>query len=226
MAKTKRKVASQSSQMSKLPLPGAVGQGPPSPQLQALPPQKLQKAGARRWGRLPPYRLFQASLERATNLLKIHAAARRNHRHKRRRKPTPKYLDDAYRAAVALATSALDAYIKATIFDRISAKIWSKKPAKLPASLVKLIVERFKDPTDIVEKAMQSGPVFLIEVEKVLDRTLQTRSYQGVDSIVEGFALIGVDDILVRVAGKTRRTVKELETSLVTYTQRRHAIVH
>ena len=175
-----------------------------------------------------PYPLFQASIQRATNLLKIHRAACRDHRLKHGRKPTPEYFDDAYRAAVALATSALDAYIKATIFDRIGSQIWSKKrtkQTKLAPPLLKLIAERFKDPTAIVEKAMQ-GPVFLNEVEKAVDRALRLRSYQRVDSIKTGFALIGVNDILVRVAGKTRRTVKEVESLLDTYTKRRHAVVH
>jgi hypothetical protein len=57
--------------------------------------------------------IFRRCVERASNLLKIHKAA-----HGKKSKPE-KFLADAHRAAIVLAISALDSYVRTFVTTRI-----------------------------------------------------------------------------------------------------------
>ena len=74
-----------------------------------------------------PYEVFNYCIERAENLIKIHQAA-----HGKRTKPE-KYLADAHRAAIVLSISALDAFIRTFVIERIRQLLASKsKPLPSP----------------------------------------------------------------------------------------------
>jgi len=64
---------------------------------------------------------------RARNLLKIHALA-----HGKRSKP-PRYLADAHRAAITLAISALDAYVRTFVITRVRSVLAG--PGPVPRAL-------------------------------------------------------------------------------------------
>ena len=63
-----------------------------------------------------PFEVFNYCIERAENLIKIHQAA-----HGKKTKPE-KYLADAHRAAIVLSISALDAFIRTFVIEKIREK--------------------------------------------------------------------------------------------------------
>ena len=72
-----------------------------------------------------PYEIFVFCIERAENLLKIHKAA-----HGKKIKPE-KYLANAHCAAIVLSISALNAFIRTFVIERIR-QILLKKSEPLP----------------------------------------------------------------------------------------------
>ena len=169
-------------------------------------------------GAPPSYKaidVFNKCIERAQNLHKIHKRA-----HGKQSKPE-KYLADAHRAAVVLAVSALDAYIRTVVIERIRTLLLEKKP--LPQSL-SCKIKSFLKEDGLLEAARQSD--LLDRVEKALSSDFERRSFQGSKVIEEYLELSGLPNVFARIAKDLDVNEQLLIEQLDGYTLRRHVIAH
>ena len=159
--------------------------------------------------------VFNTCLTRAKNLLKIHERA-----HGRRSKPE-KYLADAHRAAVVLAVSALDAYVRTVVIERVRTLLLEKR--QLPNSLASKIKIFLKE-DGLLEAARQTD--LLDRVEKALASDFERRSFQGSKVIEEYLELSGLPRAFDRIAKDLDVNEGLLVNDLDSFTQRRHVIAH
>lgn len=165
---------------------------------------------------LTSYDIFEVCIGRAGNLLKIHDAA-----HGKQGKPE-RYLADAHRAAIVLAISALDAFVRTFLVDRIR-RLLADKSATLPGLLSEQIRKFLKD-DQLLEAARKDD--LLDRVEKAFQADFERRSFQGTRSIGEIMKLIGHDDIFHEVAKAAKMNEEQLCASLDHFTNRRHVVAH
>lgn len=163
-----------------------------------------------------PYEIFIFCIERAENLIKIHQAA-----HGKKTKPE-KYLADAHRAAIVLSISALDAFIRTFVIEKIREQI-ANKSNRLPPPLVDKI-KRFCDADSLLEAARKDD--LLDRVEKAFLNDFEKRSFQGTKNINEILKLIGIDDVFHLVAHKAKMNEDQIKADLDKFTERRHLIAH
>ena len=140
---------------------------------------------------LSPLDVFKISLARAENLLRIHKAA-----HGIRAKPE-KYLADAHRAAIVLAVSALDAFVRTFILHRI--RLLVARPAALPDSLGAR-VKTFLKEDGLLEAARKSD--LQERVEKAFQADFEKKSFQGTKAIAECMEMVGFPNIFHTIAVK------------------------
>ena len=159
--------------------------------------------------------VFHTCIDRAQNLLKIHKRA-----HGKRSKPE-KYLADAHRAAVVLAVSALDAYVRTVVIERIRTLLLEKK--QLPQSL-SCKIKTFLKEDGLLEAARQTD--LLDRVEKALSSDFERRSFQGSKVIEEYLELSGLPNVFSRIAKNMNANEQLLVEQLDGFTQRRHVIAH
>jgi hypothetical protein len=164
---------------------------------------------------LPPYGIFELCVARARNLLKLHAAA-----HGKKSRP-PKDLADAHRAAITLAISALDAYVRTFVIVRVRDLLAS------PGGVPKPLAERLKNLLSHEEAidAARKGD-FLDRVEAALRREFATESFQGVNQIKRALSLVGTENVFHEVAAAAKMNEEDLHRQLEKFTKRRHAIAH
>jgi len=160
--------------------------------------------------------IFYRCIERARNLIKIHEAA-----HGRQARPEP-YLSDAHRAAIVLAISALDAYVRSFVLSNVR-KVLGNKARPISPTLNDRI-KKFLSTDDLLEAARKDD--LLDRVEKALRDDFEKRSFQGVKSITEALKILGHDDIFHMVARSARVNEDDLREKLERYTQRRHDVAH
>jgi hypothetical protein len=174
----------------------------------ASPPPKISPT--------TPYELFKKSIVRAQNLLKIHTAV-----HGKISRP-PTYLADIHRAAIVLAVSALDAYIRALVEKRVLMIIKDlTKP--IPPSLKKWLKDHLDQ--DKLLDAAREGDLSSC-VGEALKNELESSSFQGIKKIEAAMNLIGIADIFKDVAKSGSMNEQELKNDLGRFTQRRHVIAH
>ena len=159
--------------------------------------------------------VFHTCIDRSQNLLKIHKRA-----HGKRSKPE-KYLADAHRAAVVLAVSALDAYVRTVVIERIRTLLLEKK--QLPQSL-SCKIKIFLKEDGLLEAARQTD--LLDRVEKALSSDFERRSFQGAKVIEEYLELSGLPNVFARIAKNIDVNEQLLVEQLDSFTQRRHVIAH
>jgi hypothetical protein len=160
--------------------------------------------------------IFEYCIERAKNLLKIHEAA-----HGKKAKPE-KYLADSHRAAIVLAISALDAFIRSFVIAHIRSLL-ANKTAALPEALANRIKTFLKD-DGLLEAARKDD--LLDRVEKAFRDDFEKRSFQGTRQITESLKLVGYGDIFHEVAISAGENEDTLRQRLDRFTNRRHAIAH
>lgn len=163
-----------------------------------------------------PYEIFTYCIERAENLIKIHKAA-----HGKKTKPE-KYLADAHRAAIVLSISALDAFIRTFVIERVRQLLANKSEA-LPPSLVDQI-KKFCNSDSLLEAARKDD--LLDRVEKAFLSDFKKKSFQGTKNIEEILQLIGIKDVFHSVALKAKMNEDQIKQDLDEYTNRRHLIAH
>lgn len=119
-----------SEQLTKGKLKASTG-GSTSAKGKASTPPKIQP--------ITPYVVFERSIDRAKNLITIHQMA-----HGAATRP-PALLADIHRAAIVLAVSALDAYVRTLVISRILTKLKDvSKP--LPEKLRQLLKDVLSRP--------------------------------------------------------------------------------
>lgn len=163
-----------------------------------------------------PYEIFNYCIKRSENLIKIHQMA-----HGKQKKPE-KYLADAHRAAIVLSISALDAFIRTFVIDKIR-QLLMNKSEPLPTSL-KDKIKKFCDLDSLLEAARKDD--LLDRVEKAFLNDFQKRSFQGTKNINEILEMVGIKNVFHSVAHKASMNEDQIKSDLDEYTERRHIIAH
>jgi RiboL-PSP-HEPN len=161
--------------------------------------------------------VFKLCIGRANNLLKIHETA-----HGKSQARPEAYLADAHRAAIVLAISALDAYVRTCCLERIRT-ILTDKTKTLPAPLASEIKRLIKD-DHLLEAARMDD--LLSRVDKAFWQEFQRKSFQGVKNITDCLQIAGFQDVFHEVAISMSINEDNLKMELTQYTDRRHAIAH
>jgi hypothetical protein len=165
---------------------------------------------------LNSYDIFELCIQRARNLVRLHKAA-----HGKAGKPE-KYTSDAHRAAIVLAVSALDAFVRDLVIARTRTLLASKQTG-LPPALSAEIRKFLKD--DVLLEAARKDDL-LERVEKAFRSDFERRSFQGTKNIEEQLKLVGYENVFNEVAVKGRVNEDTLRADLDRFTERRHAIAH
>jgi hypothetical protein len=167
-------------------------------------------------GLISSFEIFNFCIERSKNLLKIHQAA-----HGKKAKPE-RYLADAHRAAIVLAISALDAFIRSFVIIRMRS-ILGDKTLTLPEALASKIKTFLKEDA-LLEAARKDD--LLDRVEKAFRKDFERQSFQGTRQITESLKLIGFNDVFHDIAVSAGENEDTLRERLDRFTDRRHAIAH
>jgi RiboL-PSP-HEPN len=165
---------------------------------------------------ITPYSIFQSSVKRAKNLIAIHRLA-----HGQQSRP-PAFLSDTHRASIVLAVSALDAYIRTLVIDRIVSTVANPKKV-VPEKLREHIKTYLSH--DIIFEAARQGDLSS-KVEKAMRERFDDQSFQGVRKITEAMRLIGYEDVFAIIAQSASENETNLKEKLSKYTKRRHIIAH
>jgi acyl carrier protein len=165
---------------------------------------------------LTPFDIFQHSLDRAQNLLRIHKEA-----HGEVSRP-PAFLADAHRAAIVLAVSALDAFIRTLVVEKIVAKI-ADQSQTVPQELKQQAQELLgKDGLFDAARANDLGS----RLEKAFRLKFEGKSFQGIKNIEDALYLIGHDKVFSKVAKSARVNEENLKSELAQFTKKRHIVAH
>jgi len=162
------------------------------------------------------YEIFQLSIARSRNQIKIHKAA-----HGKQSKPE-QYLADAHRAAIVLAIAALDAFVRSFVLNRIRT-VLADKSHSIESSLSDQI-KRFLKEDGLLEAARKDD--LLERVEKAFTNDFSKKSFQGIDSIGRCLQLVGIKDVFHEVAIVAKVNEDNLKSDLERFTKRRHIIAH
>ncbi|MBM4401165.1 MAG: hypothetical protein FJ045_04355 [Crenarchaeota archaeon] len=162
------------------------------------------------------YDIFLACIGRANNIVKLHKAA-----HGKKAKPE-KYLADAHRAAVVLAISALDAFVRSLVVSKVR-QLLSDSTKALPDSLCALVKRLLKE-DGLFDAARQYD--LLDRVEKALQGDFEKKSFQGTKVITEYLEMVGHKNVFHSVAINAQLNEDKLRDQLDEFTKRRHIIAH
>lgn len=160
--------------------------------------------------------IFELCIQRARNLVKLHEAA-----HGKAGKPE-KFTADAHRAAIVLAVSALDAFVRDFVIARTRALLAAKAVALPPALSTE--IKKFVKEDALIDAARKDD--LLERVEKAFRSDFERRSFQGTKNIEEQLRIVGYDDVFHAVAVKGGLNEDTLRADLNRFTERRHAIAH
>lgn len=160
--------------------------------------------------------IFNMCVERANNLLRVHKEV-----HGEKKKP-PKHLSDLHRAAIVMAISALDAYVRTYLLTTIRMML-SNRQRSLPAGLADRI-KNFLKPDDMLDAARKDD--LLERVEKAFRADFERKSFQGTQTIEQSMQLVGINDVFHEVAISTGANEDQLKLRLDEFTSRRHNIAH
>lgn len=163
-----------------------------------------------------PFAMFEQSIERAKNLLKIHEMA-----HGEASRP-PVLLADAHRASIVLAVSALDAYIRTLVVNKVLATL--KDPSIQVSLKLREQLKQMLGQDELLDAARIGD--LSTRVERALKDKMEESSFQGVAKITEAMKLIGHEDIFKTVARSASRNEQELKENVSRFTKRRHIIAH
>ncbi|MBI3853120.1 MAG: hypothetical protein HY298_22955 [Verrucomicrobia bacterium] len=190
----------------------AIGAPAKPVQLPPVPPQAISSART-----LDAHAVFKLCIGRANNLLKIHETA-----HGKSQSRPEAYLADAHRAAIVLAISALDAYVRTCCLERIRMILVDRKKP-LPGPLANEIKRLIKD-DHLLEAARMDD--LLSRVDKAFWQEFQRKSFQGVKNITDCLQIAGFTDVFHEVAVSISINEDNLKIELTRFTERRHAIAH
>lgn len=130
--------------------------------------------------------------------------------------------DDAYRAAIVLAISALDAFVRTFVLAKIVLKVADPNQG-IPPLLKTKLVECLNH--DIVLEAARKGDL-KSKVESAFRAHFEDQSFQGVKKIAESMKLIGHDEVFDLIARSAGVNEENLKRDIGRHTKRRHIIAH
>jgi len=161
---------------------------------------------------ITPFDLFQRTIKRANNLINIHKG----------KKAFEDYHKDAFRASIVLAISALDAYLRTIIIERIMIIISDEK--KIVPEELKIKIKQVIDQDKIFDLARKKE--FVGEIEKIIKKDFDVKAFQGCKKIHNFMKMIGYKDIFDSVSKSLDKSKPNTESELDEYTNRRHLIAH
>lgn len=163
---------------------------------------------------LSSYDIFSRCIKRAENLLSFHkdGIASENDEN----------YCDAYRAAIVLAISALDAFVRSLVIEKIKETL-SKKATPVPQKLSDYIKNLLNQ--DRLLEAARNYNLHEI-VEKHIKEDFSTKSFQGEWKITVYMEIAGYKDIFQQVSADADINKEKLIGKLNQFTDRRHVIAH
>lgn len=166
-----------------------------------------------------PKEAFDESMKRAVSFL----IAYRELHGKRGRVPTARA--DLLRGAVVFAVAAMDAYIRDTVAYHLAKVIAVQVRTKsaLPKEFIRIIDSTMN--TEALIKAAYASRTGS-HIRSAVEGKLVQRSFQDPKAIEDAFKIIGLNDLIVKVAEIYGSKKKELEKTIRAITKRRHQIVH
>lgn len=129
---------------------------------------------------------------------------------------------DAYRAAIVLSISALDAFIRSIVTEKIN-NILLDNTKELPEKLSQYLKNLLNQ-----DKLLLAARKYNLHevVDKHIKEDFGTKSFQGEWKIKTFMELVGYQNIFKQVSEKADISETNLMKKLETYTQRRHVIAH
>ncbi len=163
---------------------------------------------------LSPYDIFKRCIKRADNLLSFHkdGSAPENDEN----------FCDAYRAAIVLSISALDAFVRSLVIEKIKETL-SNKSIQVPQKLSDYIKNLLNQ--DRLLEAARNYNLHEI-VEKHIKEDFSTKSFQGEWKITVYMEIAGYKDIFQQVSADADINKEKLIGKLKQFTDRRHIIAH
>lgn len=158
------------------------------------------------------YDIFLKTIKRANNLVSTH---------KDGEKCCEKHMD-SFRAAVVLSISALDAYTRTLVIEKILVQL-SDSHKEIPEKL-KLYIKGLLNQDALLEAGRKYQ--FREKVEKVIRADFETKSFQGEYKIDFYMELAGYKNIFEKVTHSANRSESRLRADIEKFTKRRHVIAH
>jgi hypothetical protein len=164
--------------------------------------------------KLTPYDIFQRCIKRAQNLIDFHSEDKGSE--------IEEHFCDAYRAAIVLSISALDAFIRSIVTEKIN-NILLDNTKELPEKLSSYLKNLLNQ-----DKLLLAARKYNLHevVDKHIKEDFGTKSFQGEWKIKTFMELVGYQNIFKQVSEKADISETNLMKKLETYTQRRHVIAH
>jgi len=164
--------------------------------------------------KLSPYDIFQKCIKRAQNLIDFHKGDKGSE--------TDEQFCDAYRAAIVLSISALDAFIRTIVTEKIN-NILLDSEKELPAKLSDYLKGLLNQ-----DKLLNAARKYNLQdvVDKHIKEDFGTKSFQGEWRIKTYMELVGYQNIFKQVSEKADISETNLMKNLELFTQRRHVIAH
>jgi hypothetical protein len=164
--------------------------------------------------KLTPHDIFVRCIKRAQNLIDFHSDDKGS--------DIQEHFCDAYRAAIVLSISALDAFIRSIVTEKIN-NILLDNSKKLPDKLAIYLKNLLNQ-----DKLLNAARKYNLNevVDKHIKEDFGTKSFQGEWKIKKFMELIGYQNIFKQVSDKADISESNLLKKLEKYTQRRHVIAH
>lgn len=164
---------------------------------------------------LTSYDIFIKCIKRANNLVNFH---------KENEKETGKeeHYCDAYRAAIVLSISALDAFVRTLVIERVK-NILLNSTQPLSGSL-RDYLKNLLSQDKLLDAARNYN--LLEVVEKALREDFEKKSFQGEWKITQFMEFVGQPDIFKQVSIKAELNEVTMTNKINKYTKRRHTIAH
>lgn len=163
---------------------------------------------------MTPFLIFENSIQRARNLISLKGLGSSG--------ITQSLIDDAYRAAIVLAVSALDAFVRTLVIEKIIYKI-GDPTAVIPEKLKQQVKDYLGQ--DAIFDGARKGDL-LSRIERSFRDRFEEQSFQGVKNITDAMHLIGHDNVFHTIASTASVNEDNLKTILSKFTKRRHLIGH
>lgn len=158
------------------------------------------------------YDIFLKTIKRANNLVDTH---------KDGEQCCEEHLD-SFRAAVVLSISALDAYTRTLVIEKILVQL--SDPAKEIPEQLKVYIKGLLNQDALLDAGRKYQ--FREKVEKVIRADFETKSFQGEYKIDFYMELAGYKNIFEKVSHSANRSESRLRSDIEKYTKRRHVIAH
>jgi hypothetical protein len=158
------------------------------------------------------YEIFLKTIKRASNLIEIHKNTSK----------CEEFHFDSFRAAVVLSISALDAYTRTLVIEKIIFQL-SNESQDIPDKL-KTYIKNIMSQDSLLEAARKYK--FKETVEKAIRADFETKSFQGEYKIDSYMELAGYKDIFEKVSHSANKSKSRFKDDIQKYTIRRHIIAH